>query len=129
MRVVLKTAPLEQWAVAREMRQRIKYRFDHEGIAMQVPQRLFWQQGPGQQVPASRPPLREQLSRSTQRDLSRRGGRGGSPPGGTIVDMSRLVDPTICPDCRDDRCDASATVPGLRPARSRVRWPTDLWTA
>ncbi len=49
VRVTLKTAPMEQWAVAREMRARIKSRFDHEGIAMQVPQRLFWQQGPGQQ--------------------------------------------------------------------------------
>ena len=34
VRVALKTAPLEQWAVAREMRQRIKARFDHEGIEM-----------------------------------------------------------------------------------------------
>ncbi len=32
VRVTLKTAPLEQWAIAREMRQRIKLRFDHEGI-------------------------------------------------------------------------------------------------
>jgi small conductance mechanosensitive channel len=51
VRVTLKTAPMEQWAVAREMRARIKSRFDHEGIAMQVPQRLFWQQGPGQPAP------------------------------------------------------------------------------
>ena len=52
VRVTLKTAPMEQWAVAREMRARIKSRFDHEGIAMQVPQRLFWQQGPGQTAQA-----------------------------------------------------------------------------
>ena len=32
VRVTMKTAPLEQWAVAREMRQRILIRFDHEGI-------------------------------------------------------------------------------------------------
>ncbi len=32
VRVVLKTAPLEQWQVARAMRQRIKLRFDAEGI-------------------------------------------------------------------------------------------------
>jgi moderate conductance mechanosensitive channel len=32
MRVTLKTAPLEQWRVAREMRARIKARFDAEGI-------------------------------------------------------------------------------------------------
>lgn len=43
VRVTLKTAPLEQWAVAREMRQRIKARFDHEGIVMPLPQRVVWQ--------------------------------------------------------------------------------------
>ena len=32
LRVLIKTRPMEQWAVAREMRQRIKSRFDHEGI-------------------------------------------------------------------------------------------------
>jgi small conductance mechanosensitive channel len=32
VRVTLKTAPLVQWGVAREMRQRIKNRFDHEGL-------------------------------------------------------------------------------------------------
>ena len=42
VRVVLKTAPLEQWAVAREMRQRIKARFDHEGIEIPLPQRVVW---------------------------------------------------------------------------------------
>ncbi|CAA9414080.1 mechanosensitive ion channel family protein [uncultured Nocardioides sp.] len=39
VRVTLKTAPMEQWAVAREMRERIKARFDHEGIEM--PHRLI----------------------------------------------------------------------------------------
>jgi small conductance mechanosensitive channel len=46
IRVTLKTAPLEQWAVAREMRQRIKYRFDHEGIEFAHPATVSW--GPGQ---------------------------------------------------------------------------------
>src|SRR5689334_12080578 len=32
VRVVLKTAPLQQWLVARAMRQRVKARFDREGI-------------------------------------------------------------------------------------------------
>lgn len=44
VRVTLKTAPLEQWAVAREMRQRIKTRFDHEGIEIPLPQRVVWHQ-------------------------------------------------------------------------------------
>ncbi len=42
VRVVLKTAPLEQWAVAREMRQRIKFRFDHEGIELAHPTAATW---------------------------------------------------------------------------------------
>jgi small-conductance mechanosensitive channel len=33
MRVTLKTAPLEQWRVARELRARVKARFDAEGIS------------------------------------------------------------------------------------------------
>jgi small conductance mechanosensitive channel len=40
VRVTLKTAPLEQWRVAREMRVRIKNRFEQEGI--EVPQRMAW---------------------------------------------------------------------------------------
>ena len=42
VRVALKTAPLEQWAVAREMRARIKARFDFEGIEMPFAQRVVW---------------------------------------------------------------------------------------
>lgn len=42
VRVVLKTAPLEQWSVAREMRERIKDRFDAEGIEIPLPQRMVW---------------------------------------------------------------------------------------
>ncbi|WP_121251964.1 mechanosensitive ion channel family protein [Nocardioides ferulae] len=45
VRVTLKTAPLEQWAVAREMRQRIKARFDFEGIEIPFPQRVIWHRG------------------------------------------------------------------------------------
>jgi small-conductance mechanosensitive channel len=37
MRVTLKTAPMEQWRVARELRERIKFRFDHEGIQAPYP--------------------------------------------------------------------------------------------
>jgi small conductance mechanosensitive channel len=58
VRVTLKTAPLEQWAVAREMRQRIKARFDHEGIEIPFPQRMVWhrdQADPGQAVTEDQP--------------------------------------------------------------------------
>jgi small-conductance mechanosensitive channel len=40
VRVTMKTAPLQQWNVAREMRERVKSRFDHEGIHMPSPQRM-----------------------------------------------------------------------------------------
>jgi small conductance mechanosensitive channel len=42
VRVTLKTAPLEQWSVAREMRQRVKARFEREGIALAHPAVLPW---------------------------------------------------------------------------------------
>jgi len=37
MRLVVKTAPLEQWGVARELRERVKAAFDREGILVGVP--------------------------------------------------------------------------------------------
>ena len=67
VRVALKTAPLEQWAVAREMRQRIKARFDHEGIEIPYPQRMIWHRGaPG-----------------TDADVRRRGAEESSVDGAT----------------------------------------------
>jgi moderate conductance mechanosensitive channel len=42
VRVTLKTAPLQQWRVARELRERIKSRFDVEGIEIPFPQRVVW---------------------------------------------------------------------------------------
>jgi moderate conductance mechanosensitive channel len=42
VRVTLKTAPLEQWSVAREMRQRVKARFEQEGISLAHPAVLPW---------------------------------------------------------------------------------------
>lgn len=38
VRVALKTAPQQQWAVGRELRQRIKARFDFEGIEVPYPE-------------------------------------------------------------------------------------------
>lgn len=52
LRVALKTAPLEQWAVAREMRQRIKSRFDLEGIEIPFGQRTVWIRTADEQPPA-----------------------------------------------------------------------------
>jgi small conductance mechanosensitive channel len=47
VRVALKTVPLEQWKVSREMRARIKARFDAEGIEIPFPQRVVWHREAG----------------------------------------------------------------------------------
>lgn len=55
VRVTLKTAPMQQWLVAREMRERIKARFDREGITMPLPQRVVWQRDAGAPAAATTP--------------------------------------------------------------------------
>lgn len=42
IRMMAKTLPLKQWDVARELRRRIKHRFDAEGIEIPYPQRTIW---------------------------------------------------------------------------------------
>jgi small conductance mechanosensitive channel len=48
LRVMVKTAPLEQWAVGREWRRRIKAAFDREGINIAVPHRVYRVQNDGE---------------------------------------------------------------------------------
>lgn len=45
IRLMAKTLPLKQWDVARELRRRIKHRFDAEGIELPFPQRMVWHRG------------------------------------------------------------------------------------
>jgi small conductance mechanosensitive channel len=47
LRVTLKTAPMEQWRVARVLRERIKSRFDHEGIQAPYPMSYVMNRTPG----------------------------------------------------------------------------------
>lgn len=50
IRIMAKTVPLKQWDVARELRRRLKYRFDAEGIEIPFPHRtLFWGEGKTEQ--------------------------------------------------------------------------------
>lgn len=42
IRLVVKTAPLEQWTIARELRRRIKSAFAEAGIEIPFPQRSLW---------------------------------------------------------------------------------------
>jgi small conductance mechanosensitive channel len=48
LRVTLKTAPMEQWRVARVLRERIKSRFDHEGIQAPYPTSYVMNRTPGE---------------------------------------------------------------------------------
>jgi moderate conductance mechanosensitive channel len=56
LRLVVKTEPLQQWAVARELRRRIKDRFDAEGIRVAHPQSAVWVAG---DTPAKRKPAED----------------------------------------------------------------------
>ena len=56
LRVMVKTLPMEQWAVARELRQRIKARFDHEGIEIPFAQRVVWHREEQKQAAAEEEP-------------------------------------------------------------------------
>ncbi|MDP9388197.1 MAG: mechanosensitive ion channel family protein [Actinomycetota bacterium] len=47
IRLVVKTKPLAQWRVSRELRARIKQAFDAEGIEIPFPQRTVWHRGDG----------------------------------------------------------------------------------
>jgi small conductance mechanosensitive channel len=46
VRTLTRTAPGQQWAVARELRKRIIVRFRQEGFAWPVPQRVVWNRPP-----------------------------------------------------------------------------------
>ncbi|MBF4160141.1 mechanosensitive ion channel family protein [Nocardioides sp. CBS4Y-1] len=47
LRLMAKTAPLQNWKVARELRRRIKARFDAEGIEIPFAQRVVWHRQEG----------------------------------------------------------------------------------
>jgi small conductance mechanosensitive channel len=53
MRVVVKTQPLQQWVVARELRRRIKMRLDAEGIEMRTMPRTVIVNGDEEETPRS----------------------------------------------------------------------------
>jgi len=62
IRLVVKTAPLEQWKVARELRRRIKPAFDEAGIEIPFPQRALWLRTDPAETPAVVPPDAQEAS-------------------------------------------------------------------
>ena len=103
VRVTLKTAPLEQWAVAREMRQRIKLRFDHEGIEFAA--------RPDRRPPRGQPAVRARpapaVVRSGQRGVQRDRRRG-----------QRLGDRAVLLGALGGRGEVLALIPGTVPTPS-----------
>ncbi len=84
VRLVVKTVPLEQWRVARELRRRIKATFDVNGIEIPFPQRTVWMRhgepehqrpaDPGAQARREPPPQGESVVVSdAEPDEDRRG--------------------------------------------------------
>ena len=55
VRLVVKTMPLEQWRVARELRRRIKTAFDEAGVEIPFPQRTVWMRQDAAALPHQRP--------------------------------------------------------------------------
>ena len=43
IRMLIKTAPNQQWAIAREIRLRVQREFIKAGISLGIPQRAIWQ--------------------------------------------------------------------------------------
>ncbi|HEX5533822.1 MAG TPA: mechanosensitive ion channel family protein [Actinomycetales bacterium] len=80
LRLVVKTVPLEQWKVARELRRRIKARFDAEGVELPFTQRTVWLRQEEPTVHRSR------------RDLKRL--ERGEPPGQGEADVAAEADKT-----------------------------------
>lgn len=66
IRMMAKTLPLKQWDVARELRRRVKNRFDREGIEIPFPTVTFYW-GEGQMPPALEAPGALPLGETTER--------------------------------------------------------------
>lgn len=62
IRLVIKTKPGEQWAIARELRRRIKLALDQAHIEIPFPQRTVWIRRDGEEQP---PPSQRDLSEPT----------------------------------------------------------------
>ena len=81
VRVALKTAPGLQWGIAREMRMRIKNRFDHEGIEIPFPQRVVWHRGESAAVVVGEPePEARGVSKPAQEPESEPATEPGTEP-------------------------------------------------
>ncbi|MGZ5417066.1 MAG: mechanosensitive ion channel family protein [Nocardioides sp.] len=79
VRVTMKTAPLEQWAVAREMRERIKARFDHEGIELARPTRVTIMRNETEHAASSLPSSNDRQTHEEGPDMTGAPDESGAP--------------------------------------------------
>lgn len=86
IRLVVKTAPLEQWKVARELRQRLKEAFDEAGIEIPLPQRSLWIRSSPDEAP------------SPVTDDAPRGGKGRMPPAAKGLAGKAAAAPATAPE-------------------------------
>jgi small-conductance mechanosensitive channel len=68
VRLVVKTEPLQQWTVARELRRRIKDRLDAEGIQVAHPQSAVWVAGDAPAAASVKPSAPRQQDAGTPAD-------------------------------------------------------------
>ncbi|WP_337059406.1 mechanosensitive ion channel family protein [Kineococcus sp. G2] len=88
LRLVVKTAPLQQWAVQRELRRRIKAAFDAEGIEFPFPQRTVWLRNDDARPQAKPAPGRVDPAAAA----------GSHPPPRSEADVSAETTATVDPD-------------------------------
>jgi moderate conductance mechanosensitive channel len=89
IRLVVKTAPLEQWKVARELRRRLKEAFDEEGIEIPFPQRSLWLRTAPDQAPS---PVTDLLPDSAGRTPARGPATPPAPPARTTTSSRQAPD-------------------------------------
>jgi small conductance mechanosensitive channel len=82
IRITAKTLPLKQWDVARELRRRLKRRFDEEGIEIPFPhQKLVWEgaEGPPQITSTAHTTLGDDSPAADHADASAAAAGGDGP--------------------------------------------------
>ncbi len=92
IRLVIKTQPGQQWAIARELRRRIKNAFDAAEVEIPFPQRTVWLRTEqpvslgGEEVPAFEHPVPDATAVERSRVAARRGDT--SPPPVDLADVA-----------------------------------------
>ncbi len=91
IRLVIKTQPGQQWAIARELRRRIKNAFDAAEVEIPFPQRTVWLRTEqpaalgGADAGGFEPPLIDEETSQRARTIAQQGGH--SPPPGDMDEM------------------------------------------